>query len=1049
MDLKQILNRPDMQVWQVTADRQYQWCNPAHARFTGTLLNCSEVIRIDELAQVQTRQALRELVDACLDSGQVVERPCTLHDMGGHARDLVVSGQVSNEDGRQTLWFWAQEAACGSATARGNGESHGTLQALLGAMHAGAMVFGRANQLLHWNERLVEMWRLPAHVLADGRSARHVIRLMADKVADPDAFEVLLKHDPFVDDGESTDMVLLKDGRTLERRCGVYRRDEEIVARAWVFTDRTAEQQRRIQSDQSQQLLQTMLDNLPDAVKVQTADHVVLSCNRVACKVFGMEAGEMIGRRCHELVGRNSPCPSCPSELAVQTKQTQHAERYVPVMQRWVSTISTPVFDALGNVSMVIEQVRDVTEAKQRLEELDQAKATAEAAMREMQQALSQANKLAAEAEQANEAKTRFLANVSHEIRTPLNGVLGMTTLLMDESLGEQQHQFVRTIRSCGKQLLALINDVLDFSKMEAGRMELESTRFCPRQAVEEVLDIAMVRASENRLHLACLVDPRLPNALVGDVGRIKQVLLNLVDNALKFTAEGGVTLTVRPQRREGQRLHVQFAVRDTGIGIPLDCQQRLFCAFTQGDPSTTRKYGGTGLGLAICRQLVEQMGGRIALSSRKDRGTVFRVMLPLHVDAPPFAEQPINDMLAGQTVVVVDHERVHRRWIGAALKRMQANVIPCAGEQELRQVIAGNQVDRVTQMWLRNDLAETTGSALYGELSQDPRFEHVRFVLMGPMHSAYRDPPHVLQAPAGRLDLPLKLSQLRRMLGLVENEKDMPDVRRDPERAYGHILVVDDNMTNMRVAQAMIEKLGYLVDGVANGEEAISALGRVAYDMVFMDAQMPVMDGFEATRRIREGSGQVINPRVPIVAMTAHAMKQDRDHCLQAGMNDYICKPIALSSLTQKIRRWLHGDPRKPAKHEAQTGLPAAVPHGVPFDAADLMRRLLNDREIAETVIAQYVATAGQDLERVQRAYEQADERTLRDRAHALRGASANVGAKALEQLTRQIELEGPTMDHQALGELVAQLPVAFDAFRDAVAASELRAAVTKELVS
>jgi two-component system sensor histidine kinase/response regulator len=1048
MDLKQILNRLDMQVWQVTADLNYRWCNPAHARFTGTLLNCAEVISVDELAQEQTRRALRELADECLEVGQLVQRPCTLHDMTGRARELVVSGQVSNDQEQPTLWFWAQDAACDAATARGATQHLGTLQALLGTVPAGAMVFGRDNRLLHWNKRLVEMWGLPAHALDDGGSANHVIRLMTEKVADPETFKLLLNDDPFIDD-ESTDMILLKEGRTLERRCGVYRCDDEVVARAWVFTDRTAEQQRRIQSEQSHQLLQTMLDNLPDVVKVQSPDHVVLSCNRAACKVYGMEASEMIGRRCHELVGRNSPCPSCPSALAVQTKQTQHAERYVPVMQRWVSTISTPVFDALGNVSMVIEQVRDITEAKQRLEQLDQAKATAEAAMREMQQALAQANKLAAEAEQADEAKTRFLANVSHEIRTPLNGVLGMTTLLMDEPLGDQQQQFVRTIRACGKQLLGLINDVLDFSKMEAGRMELEASPFCPRQAIEEVLDIAMVRASENKLNLACLVDPRLPNALVGDVGRIKQVLLNLLDNALKFTAKGGVTLTVRPQQREGQRLYVQFAVRDTGIGISQDCQQRLFRAFTQGDPSTTRKYGGTGLGLAICRQLIEQMGGRITLSSREARGTVFCVTVPLHVQAPPFAEQPLNDMLEGQTVVVVDQERVHRRWIKAALKRMQANVIPCAGERELRQVIAGDQVDRITQVWLRNDLDGVSGSALYGELSQDPRLEHVRFVLMGPMHSAYRDPPRVLQAPGGRLDLPLKLSQLRQMLGLVADEKDTPDVRRDPERAYGHILVVDDNMTNMRVAQAMIEKLGYLVDGVANGEEAIAALGRVAYDLVFMDAQMPVMDGFEATQRIRQGSGQVINPRVPIVAMTAHVMKQDHDHCLEAGMNDYIGKPIALSSLTQKIRRWLHGDTRKSPKAAGQTGAPAARPQVVPFDAADLMRRLLDDREIAETVIEQYAATAGQDIEQLQRAYDQTDERTLCDRAHALRGASANVGAKAMEQLTRQIELEGPTMDHRALGELVAQLPVAFDAFRDAVAAGELRAAVTKELVS
>lgn len=668
----------------------------------------------------------------------------------------------------------------------------------------------------------------------------------------------------------------------------------------------------------------------------------------------------------------------------------EHRLRRYDGVYRHMMVRAVPILDEAGAIREWVGIHTDINDLKQ-----------AEAAQREAKEA----------AQAANRAKSDFLANMSHEIRTPMNGVIGMTELALGTDLTAEQREYLELVKTSADYLLAVINDILDFSKIEAGKLDLDPVDFNLRDHLDETITTLALRAHAKGLELACHVLDDVPEMLVGDVCRLRQILVNLIGNAVKFTSSGEVVVRVERDFQDGATAGLHFSVRDTGIGIPPEKLGSLFKAFSQVDTSTTRKYGGTGLGLAISLQLVKLMGGRMWVESEPGRGSIFHftARLELSTSAASNTPAPGLSFLRGLSVLVVDDNATNRRILEDLLRNWQAvPVLVESGREALAALhAAASSGEPFPLVLLDNMMPEMDGMMLAEEIARQPGLAGSTLMMLSSSDRRENIARCRDLGVKAYLNKPIRRSELHAAILKVlssssgQTNRDSDGLRRLISAGDCHlrVLLTEDNLVNQKLAVRLLEKRGHTVVVAGNGYEALETLSRESIDVVLMDVQMPEMDGFEATRRIREYERTTGN-HVPVIAMTAHAMKGDRERCLAEGMDGYISKPLRPSELFEAVENL--AEVRRTA---IELGAPV-------FDEEAALESVDGDRELLGEIIDAFFDECPLLTAALVDAINRGDTSAIRRAAHTLKGALGTLGALEASSLARELEARADQRD-------------------------------------
>ncbi len=801
---------------------------------------------------------------------------------------------------------------------------------------------------------------------------------------------------------------------TLEQR--VERRAEQLLKANKKLTQEAGARQATERAlEQEQFLLHTLLDTLPDNIYFKDLESRFIRIGRAMARRFGLtDAADAIGKDDHDFFTEPHADQARKDEEALMRSgqpivDMEEQETWPDGRITWAATTKMLLHNDAGELVGTFGISRDITKRRQ-----------AEIALREAMEA----------ADTANRAKSEFVANMSHEIRTPLNGIIGMTELALDTDLSLEQRDYLETVAQSAEALLLIVNDILDFSKIEAGKLELEMTEFQLHDTLDNTLHTLALRAHKKGLELAYHVASEVPNCLLGDPARFRQIITNLIGNAIKFTQQGEVVIRVRVHDLADDQVTLLIEVSDTGIGIPLDKQRKVFEAFAQADASTTRKFGGTGLGLTISAYLVQRMQGEIWLESEEGTGTTFFFTAVFGWKAEPSLDAPeaSKERLRGTKVLIVDDNQTNLRILNEMLDSWGMQPTPVSSAPEALQTLqhAAHRGTPFTICLTDCHMPEMDGFTLVERIRVDADLrETIVLMLTSGMKPEDADRANSLDIAAHLLK-PVRQTRLLRYLeaALVGSTVDQSEEELTSNIATRqllplNILVAEDGLVNQKLVRELLNKQGHRVTTANNGQDAVSFCLAETPDMILMDVQMPVMDGIEATKTIRLHE-QETGKHVPIVAMTAHAMKGDRERCLAAGMDQYVSKPLRAHQLFDAMAAALG---RAATQVQPSIEVEATTEPGKAVNWRDALEAVNNDRPTLQSVIDAYLEESPQLVAQIRQAIAQEDAATLERAAHTLKGSLRFFGAQAVSELALQLERAGRNGDLNAAPDLFAQL--------------------------
>ena len=876
---------------------------------------------------------------------------------------------------------------------------------------------------------------------ADFFSLEHSRKALADERRIMETGQAILadiEHETFGDGSEmwcSTTKVPLKDKKG------------NVIGTFGISRDVTRQKQAEQGLARERDLLKTIIDNVPDLIYVKDRAGRFVTANAALLRLLKLDnPSELVGKNDYDFSPPELACNYvADDQIVMRTREAlldrEESHKAKSGDDIWLLTTKVPLVDEKGNVNGVVGIGHDITARKRAEREILNAKELAD---------------------RANRAKSDFLANMSHEIRTPMNAIIGMTELVLDTDLDDYQRKYLSMVEESGEALLGVINDVLDFSKIEAGKLELEERVFDLRESLGDTLGSFALRAHGKNLELAFRVDPHVPRFVVGDAGRLRQVMNNLIGNAVKFTHAGEVLVHVSDLPATQGEVRLEISVRDTGIGIPEEKHNAIFGEFEQADTSTTRRYGGTGLGLSISSRLVRLMGGEIQVSSELNQGSNFHFQLSLK-RAPDGIEQQQERgvvVVGGTRVLVVDDNETNLMILDEMLSNWgMVPFLANSAEMALKELQSADAREEPISLVVTDvNMPVMNGYEFIGEMRRQHGFSETQVVVLT---SGGRDGDQELRNELGiveRLMKPVKQSDLFdsivRCLGVATPDDFFPeaDAAAGPDLGELKILLAEDNVINQRLAVGVLEKHGHHVTTVKDGREAVAISLQQKFDVVLMDIQMPIMDGIDATRAIRTRESKT-GRHLPIIAMTAHAMKGDREKCLSVGMDEYVAKPIRVGMVLEKLSAVLgvahdatasqepvsrqetgnpamwdrspsQGDPGpengnvnaqnagRSTQDEVETAeSPAGIEAGVKSDAAEAIswiqarQAVGGDEKLLRDLLGVYLGESNSLLESVRRAIARNERDEIIRAVHTYKGASLSVGAIQAHQLAREIE--------------------------------------------